>query len=260
MMVWRNGDLEPWDEDTVRMAVRGTKSECPIREGFRAYGGPENTTLFRLRDHVGRFLARARGDRLGVPYAPEDLAEACREVVRVNSLVNANIRMGLRWTVNGSVSIQVAVAAHLEPMEKVIPERAIDLRLAEDPCSARSGVSLFVVQHGVIHATPPRGLPVVARDTVVTLARQLGYQVRERSLCEDSLAAADEVFVAGVADEILPVASVNGFPAGRGVRGPMTAALQEKFLGLFRGKTEEGWGWLEPVDLWPPGHYAEAVA
>ena len=61
------------------------------------------------------------------------------------------------------------------------------------------------------------------------------------------LYVADEVFMTGTAAEITPIRSVDGIAVGAGARGPITAQLQQRFFGLFDGRTEDRWGWLSPV-------------
>jgi branched-chain amino acid aminotransferase len=58
---------------------------------------------------------------------------------------------------------------------------------------------------------------------------------------------ADEMFMTGTAAEVTPVRSVDRIVIGSGERGAITRDLQERFFGLFNGKTEDKWGWLEPL-------------
>jgi branched-chain amino acid aminotransferase len=52
----------------------------------------------------------------------------------------------------------------------------------------------------------------------------------------------------GTAAEITPIRSVDGRQVGIGRAGPVTRRMQELFFGLFNGKTEDKYGWLEYVD------------
>ena len=115
--------------------------------------------------------------------------------------------------------------------------------------SEGSGENLFVIRDGVIHTPPATAaiLPGITRDTVITLARDLGYEVREQNLPRESLYVADELFFTGTAAEVSPIRSVDGVTIGAGRRGPITTALQKAFFGLFSGETEDKWGWLEYV-------------
>lgn len=116
--------------------------------------------------------------------------------------------------------------------------------------SEGAGQNLFLVSKGVIY-TPPSSASILTgltRDVVMTLAADLGYEVREETIARDALYIADEFFMTGTATEIVPVKSVDGLPVGSGSRGPITKALQDAFFGIFDGTTEDKWGWLESVE------------
>jgi branched-chain amino acid aminotransferase len=116
--------------------------------------------------------------------------------------------------------------------------------------SEGAGENLFLIRDGVIY-TPALAnsiLQGITRDTVVTLAREHGYEVREHAIPRELLYLADEIFLTGTAAEITPVRSVDRITIGAGKRGPITEALQAAFFGLFTGKTADKWGWLERCD------------
>ena len=77
------------------------------------------------------------------------------------------------------------------------------------------------------------------------LAADLGLSVVEQALPRETLYVADEVFLTGTAAEITPVRSVDGITVGTGSRGAITAALQDRFFGLFDGRTADTRGWLD---------------
>jgi len=115
--------------------------------------------------------------------------------------------------------------------------------------SEGAGENLFLVKKGKL-LTPPSSAGILAgitRDSVMTLAEDLGLTVEERDLPREALYSADEVFMTGTAAEITPVRSVDRKPVGAGEPGPVTRALQQRFFGLFDGSTEDRWGWLTPV-------------
>ena len=115
--------------------------------------------------------------------------------------------------------------------------------------SEGAGENLFLVKKGKL-LTPPSSAGILAgitRDSVITLAEDLGLTVEERDLPREALYSADEVFMTGTAAEITPVRSVDRKPVGAGEPGPITRALQQRFFGLFDGSTEDRWGWLEVV-------------
>jgi branched-chain amino acid aminotransferase len=116
--------------------------------------------------------------------------------------------------------------------------------------SEGSGQNVFVVRDGVIH-TPPVGSSILAgitRDSVITIARDLGYEVREQVLPREMLYIADEVFFVGTAVEVTPIKSVDRRTVGSGRRGPVTEAIQERFFQIVRGETPDTYGWLQYVN------------
>lgn len=115
--------------------------------------------------------------------------------------------------------------------------------------SEGSGQNLFLVRDRVIY-TPGLASSIlqgVTRDTVLTLARDLGYEVREQSLPREFLYMCDEAFFCGTAVEITPIRSFDRIQVGAGRRGPVTTALQERFFGIIRGEMPDTHGWLTPV-------------
>ena len=115
--------------------------------------------------------------------------------------------------------------------------------------SEGSGQNVFIVRDGIIQ-TPPFGDSVLAgvtRDCVITLARDLGFEVREQTLPRESLYLADEVFFVGTAVEVTPIRSVDRITVGRGRRGPITEALQQRFFQIVRGDAPDTHSWLQYV-------------
>ncbi|OKY27051.1 branched-chain amino acid transaminase [Thalassotalea sp. PP2-459] len=115
--------------------------------------------------------------------------------------------------------------------------------------SEGAGQNLFLVRNGVIYTpfSTASILPGLTRDTVIQLARKLGYEVREEPVSRESLYLADEFFMTGTATEVVPVKSVDGLPVGSGTRGPITQAIQAAFFGIFDGTTPIDDAWLAPV-------------
>lgn len=115
--------------------------------------------------------------------------------------------------------------------------------------SEGAGENLFVIRDGVVTTTPVTAaiLPGITRATVITLLKELGYEVREQDIPREALYLADEVLMCGTAAEVTPVRSVDGISVGNGGRGPITKQVQDMFFGLFNGTTEDKWGWLTPV-------------
>jgi len=115
--------------------------------------------------------------------------------------------------------------------------------------SEGSGQNVFIVLKGEV-LTPPFQNSVLAgitRATTMTLARELGFTVREQVLPREMLYAADELFFSGTAVEISPITSVDRIKVGNGHPGPITRAIQDAFFATVRGKNEDRHGWLTHV-------------
>jgi len=116
--------------------------------------------------------------------------------------------------------------------------------------SEGSGENLFLVQDGVIY-TPPVGASIlmgITRQVVITIAQELGYEVREHTIAREWLYIADELFFTGTAAEVTPIRSVDGIPIGEGRRGPVTKAIQDQFFGITTGRLPDRHGWLTYVE------------
>ena len=115
--------------------------------------------------------------------------------------------------------------------------------------SEGSGQNVFVVQRGVLFTTPCNGtlLPGITRDSIITLARDAGMDVREAPLQREVLYTADEVFLTGTASELTPVRSVDRRQVGTGRAGEITMRLQRTFLDLVHGKGPDAHNWLTHV-------------
>jgi branched-chain amino acid aminotransferase len=115
--------------------------------------------------------------------------------------------------------------------------------------SEGSGQNVFIVRDGAI-VTPPLASSIlsgITRDTVITLARDLGFPVREAVLPREALYIADEAFFVGTAVEITPIRSIDKIPIGTGSRGPITEALQRAFFDVINGEVPDTHGWLTYV-------------
>jgi len=112
-----------------------------------------------------------------------------------------------------------------------------------------TGENVFVVKDGELF-TPPLSagcLDGVTRDTVMTLARDLGYEVHEKNLVRTDLYFADEGFFTGTAAEVCPIREVDDRPVAANGRGPITKELQSEFFATVHGQTDKHQGWLFPV-------------
>jgi branched-chain amino acid aminotransferase len=112
-----------------------------------------------------------------------------------------------------------------------------------------SGENLFVVRDGVVFTTPLGAglLQGITRDSVMRIARDLGYEVREQTIPREMLYIADELFFSGTAAELTPIRSVDRIQVGEGKPGPITRAIQDQFMGIATGRIDDRFGWLTMV-------------
>ncbi len=112
--------------------------------------------------------------------------------------------------------------------------------------SEGSGENLFAIRDKVIYTPPLHAaiLPGITRDTVMKIARDLGYVVVESMLAREFLYIADEVFFTGSAAEVTPIRSIDKIIIGEGKAGPVTKEIQKTFFDIIEGRREDKYGWL----------------
>jgi branched-chain amino acid aminotransferase len=117
--------------------------------------------------------------------------------------------------------------------------------------SEGTGENLFCIRDGVFYTSPISAaiLHGITRDTVIKLAKDKGYEVREETLPREMLYVSDEVFFCGTAAEVTPVRSIDKIPVGNGKPGPITRAIQAEYLGIAGGRIPDRHGWLTPVPV-----------
>lgn len=115
--------------------------------------------------------------------------------------------------------------------------------------SEGSGENIFVVKDGQV-ITPSlcaSVLPGITRDSIITLCRKNGLEVREEMIPREILYIADEVFFTGTAAEITPIKSIDRIPIGKGSRGEVTKMLQDEFFGIITGEKPDEFEWLQYI-------------
>jgi branched-chain amino acid aminotransferase len=311
--IWMNGRIVPWASATVHVMTHALHYGTSVFEGVRVYDTPQGPCGFRVTDHMNRMIDSARMYGIELPYSVEELAEACKAVVRKNNLASAYVRpiaylgecgMGVTPATD-AMKVDIAIAAF--PWGAYLGDegqkRGVDVcvsswaRFAPNtvPTAAKAGgnylngyligreartrgfvegialgtdgrlsegagENLFVVKDGRI-LTPPAASSIligITRDTVITLAREEGFEIVEQILPREILYIADEIFLTGTAAEITPVRAVDGIATRANGPGAITKRLQARFRGLFDG-TNPNHSWLEPVKKSEKKHVFEAA-
>jgi branched-chain amino acid aminotransferase len=116
--------------------------------------------------------------------------------------------------------------------------------------SEGTGMNLFLVREGEIITPLLDGTALVGitRGAVIQMAHDLGYEVRSEPVPRESLYNADEMFFTGTAAEVTPVRSVDRIPIGEGKAGPITLALQKRFLETVKAGNDDPHGYLTYVN------------
>ena len=111
-----------------------------------------------------------------------------------------------------------------------------------------SGENFFMVKDGVIYTPELTScLDGITRNTVIQLANDAGYEVREKRITRDEVYICDEAFFTGTAAEVLPICEYDGRVIGEGKRGPVGEKLQAAYFDAVRGRNANHLDWLTPV-------------
>ena len=303
--IWMDGQLVPYTQAKVHFMAPALHYGLGVFEGIRCYDTQDGPAIFRLREHLQRFLDSAR--ILGVqkfPYDLETLRHAVHETIIANGLSACYIRplmfmaegsLGLdldelspavgiavwEWgAFLGEEALEKGVRAMVSSftrhhpnvsmtkakisgnyvnsvLAKTLAKRSgFDEAIMLDPggfVAECSGENLFLVRGGEIYTTPRATiLEGVTRDSIITLARDLGYSVIEEPISRDQLYIADEVFVCGTAAECVAVCEIDCRIIGEGRMGPVTQAMQRIFFQTVRGEGPHSSEWLDPVMVQEP--------
>ncbi len=112
-----------------------------------------------------------------------------------------------------------------------------------------TGENVFIVRDGAIHTPELTScLDGITRDSVITLAKEAGFEILERRITRDEVYIADEAFFTGTAAEVLPIRELDGRAIGAGTRGPVTETLQSLYFDQVRGARNAHRDWLTPVN------------
>src|SRR5207253_6092422 len=116
---------------------------------------------------------------------------------------------------------------------------------AEGYVSEASGENIFIVRDRKIKTTPLTSiLPGITRDSIITLARDKGYELVEERFTRDELYIADEAFFTGTAAELTPIRELDRRPIGSGKPGEVTRLVQQKFFAILKGEDKRHEEWL----------------
>src|SRR6478672_11452988 len=90
--IWHNGAVKPWAEATTHVMAHALHYGSSVFEGIRSYATPKGQAIFRLSDHLKRLYHSAKIYDMAIPYTRDELAQACRDVIKANDLQKAYLR------------------------------------------------------------------------------------------------------------------------------------------------------------------------
>lgn len=175
-----------------------------------------------------------------------------------NEALQRGVHIGLsRWTKFHSTMMPTTAKACGQYINSILALReavsegfdeALLLDLGGNLCEG-SGENLFLVKNGIVLTNDERHsiLMGVTRETVITIARDLGIPIETRDLRLEELSSADEAFFTGTAAEVTPIRALDGKSIGNGRRGPITERIQQKFFSLVSGREPAYSTWLHRV-------------
>jgi len=234
----------PFDKDEIDAAqlscVRDNKLEACYIRPIAFYGS-----------HAMGVAAKSNPVRVAIaawPWGAYLGADGLEKGIRVKT--SSFTRHHVNITITGAKACANYLNSILANQEAT--HDGYDEALLLDPqgyVSEGSGENVFLVIGGELH-TPELGsgaLRGVTRDTVMTLARELGIPVIERRITRDEVYCADEAFFTGTAAEVTPIRELDNREIGAGNRGPMTAQLQSLFFDVANGRDASKKAWLTQV-------------
>ena len=297
--IWFDGKLVDWRDAKIHVLTHSLHYGMGVFEGVRAYKTVSGTAIFRLAEHTRRLFNSAHIFQMKLPYTPEQMMDAQKEVVRANALESCYLRP-IAWIGSEKLgvsprgnTIHVAVAAwpwgaylgedglakgirvktssytrhHVNAslvrakasgyyVNSILANQEVTahgydealLLDTEGYVSEGAGENVFMVRDGAVYTPDVAScLDGITRNSVITMARDMGLTVIEKRITRDEMYCADEAFFTGTAAEITPIRELDDRTIGAGSRGPITARLQSLFFDVVGGKSDRYASWLSPV-------------
>lgn len=296
-LIWFNGHLVPQEEAKVSVLTHALHYGTSIFEGIRAYETDKGPAVFRLHEHVERLFHSAKVLMMDVPYSPDQIAEAIKQVIKNNGYQSCYIRplawmgatsLGVNPLPNNPAEVMVAAwewgtylgdeavrkgaklitsswarfPANVMPGKAKIGGNYVNSALArveahqagadeallldkEGFVAEGSGENIFFFKGRTLYAIEHSvNLMGITRDSVMAIAQDLGYEVREVRATRDQLYFADEMFMVGTAAEVTPVSYLDHRAIGSGLAGEQTMRLRKAYLEAVQGQNPKYHPWL----------------
>jgi len=273
--IWFDGKLVPWREAQIHVLTHSLHYGLSVFEGERAYKTDKGPAIFRLKEHTDRLFNSAHIYRMHMPYTREQIMDACWGVSPKGAATHVAIaawpwgaylgeeglQKGIRVKTSSyarhHVNVTMArakfaatyansILANTEAVQDGYDEALlldVDGFVAEG-----AGENVFVVKDGCIYEPEiASALVGITRSTIISLAREMGLEVKSKRLTRDDIYIADECFFTGTAAEVTPVRELDNRTIGAGKRGPITEELQKRYFDVVYGRNEKYEHWLTRV-------------
>src|SRR5210317_390162 len=232
----------PWDKDTLNEAQREVVRVNELQEGYlrpMCFLGSEGMGLRadNLKTHVmiaawpwPSYMDPEARDR-GIKVKTSSYTRHHVNITMCKAKANGNY-------INSILALREALDSGAEEALMLDNEGYV---------AEGSGENVFIIRDDHIFTPDLTScLDGITRDTIFTLAQELGYTIREKRITRDEVYICDEAFFTGTAAEVVPIRSLDGRTIGSGSRGPLTEKLQSMYFDTVRGKRSENSQWLEP--------------
>ncbi len=233
----------PWDEDTVNQAQLEVLRANNLKSAYlrpMAFLGSEGMGL--RADGLSVHLSISAWE-WGAYLGAENLERGIR--IKTSSFTRHHVNISMcKAKANGQY-----INSMLALREALTDGYDEALLLDNEGYVAEgSGENFFIIRNGVIY-TPDltSALEGITRRTIMSLASDLGYELRERRITRDEVYICDEAFFSGTAAEVTPIRELDNRPIGDGKRGPITEKLQNLYFETVAGRNNKHADWLTAV-------------
>lgn len=248
--IWVNGDFVHPKRAPAGIFAEAEDNFVSFIRDFRVYQTDSGPAIFQLAEYVREFMNLVRKEMQGVHLSEAQVCDSIHRTIVYNGIQEGWVRT--RLLVKNQVDRD-----HTGLMLAVIPQDTYDRkRRGTERKPAARGIalqndvprhaSLFLVKDRVIHTPPSKvfGNEMV-RSAVITLAQDMGYEVRETQVSREQIAAADEVFLSTAVGEVEHVSEFDGRAVGERQPGPITRSLQNSFYSTMQGRGKRSREWLD---------------
>ncbi len=254
------GQIVPIEKAQVNVMTHALHYGTACFGGIRAYWNDDAQQLyvFRLQDHIQRFLSSTKLLLMNLPYTSENLGKTVLDLLRCEGFrfdcyvrplaYKADLKIGV--LLHGMTD-EVTIFA--TPFGRYVEKEEGDEAIVLDQhghVSEGSAENIFMVRNGEL-ITPPVSsniLEGITRRTIMELAAaELGIQTLEREIDRTELYVCEELFFCGTGVQVAAITSVDRRPVGTGNMGPITQAIRDLYFDVVRGKVEKYRHWNTPA-------------